>query len=188
MAAGGVINAKKAGTCTITAKTNNGKTAICKVTVNPSAETYIANFNKLRAYINRNGTSDMYGGKYIERSAADKSVVTYITAEDDGSLTLEHSEFKSSQYYTDTVVTWNLNKSDKAQVETAYYDIETYDPIEAIGTVNVKTYNGSNASFGSNNALGMRLLNSALNRLDTISREVAGVSVQNLGFTKFPQN
>ena len=188
MAAGGVINAKKAGTCTITAKTNNGKTAICKVTVNPSAETYIANFNKLRAYINRNGTSDMYGGKYIERSAADKSVVTYITAEDDGSLTLEHSEFKSSQYYTDTVVTWNLNKSDKAQVETAYYDIETYDSIEAIGTVNVKTYNGSNASFGSNNALGMRLLNSALNRLDTISREVAGVSVQNLGFTKFPQN
>ena len=33
MASGGVINAKAAGTCTITAKTNNGKTATCKVTV-----------------------------------------------------------------------------------------------------------------------------------------------------------
>ena len=33
MAAGGVINAKAAGTCTITVKSNNGKTATCKVTV-----------------------------------------------------------------------------------------------------------------------------------------------------------
>ena len=33
MGAGGVINAKKKGTCTITAKTNNGKTATCKLTV-----------------------------------------------------------------------------------------------------------------------------------------------------------
>lgn len=33
MAAGGVINAKKAGTCTITAKTNNGKKATCSLTV-----------------------------------------------------------------------------------------------------------------------------------------------------------
>ena len=33
MAAGGVINAKKAGTCTITAKTSNGKKATCKLTV-----------------------------------------------------------------------------------------------------------------------------------------------------------
>ncbi len=33
MGAGGVVNAKKAGTATVTAKTNNGKTATCKVTV-----------------------------------------------------------------------------------------------------------------------------------------------------------
>ena len=33
MKSGGVVNAKKAGTCTVTAKTVNGKTATCKVTV-----------------------------------------------------------------------------------------------------------------------------------------------------------
>ena len=49
MAAGGVINAKKAGSCTITAKTANGKKATCKLTVKPKSNTVFVTGIKLNA-------------------------------------------------------------------------------------------------------------------------------------------
>ena len=47
MQSGGVVNAKKAGTCTVTAKTVNGKTATCKVTVKPAPSGVSLNYSSV---------------------------------------------------------------------------------------------------------------------------------------------
>ena len=186
MAAGGVVNAKKAGTCTVTAKTANGKTAVCKVRVIESAQTYINNFNKLKSYINKNGYDDGYE-KYIERTSTDGTTSTSISVLSGGGLSLYQTVYTKTGYSA-VEVTWNLNKSDTVNVDVSGLTMigdADYEEDYADAIFNVKTYSGSNAPFKTSAAYATAKLNDALNSLDAISREVVGVSVQNLGFATY---
>lgn len=71
----GKVTAKKPGTVTITAKTVNGKTAKCKVTVKK-----IDYVNRLRTYIDKHSDGKLNGSKYIKlnKIVEGYSTTTYI--------------------------------------------------------------------------------------------------------------
>ena len=195
VASGGVITAKKAGSCTITAKTTNGIKATCKITVKAksgsAADSYITNFNKVRTYISNKGSVDGEGHKYISKVFNSSSVMT-LTNLSDGYIQCTHIQ-KADVYSYQTTLKWNLAKSDNGQVTVKVYKNSSSSPaLSASATFNVKTYSGSNASFSigqsslsnaSNIAHGC--LNDALGWLDEFTRYNVGVKVQDIGFIKY---
>jgi hypothetical protein len=67
----GVVKAKKKGTATITAKVS-GKKYTCKVTVLKSEKEIVSdNIKTLKKYINKNGTKNSDGNKYIMMTDSD---------------------------------------------------------------------------------------------------------------------
>ena len=179
----GVVTAKKPGTCTITAKTPNGKKATCKVTVK-AADKYVTNFNKLRTYINNHGKYDSDGYKYVD-ILGDSDTYLVLTNLPGGAIQYvcyEHID----EYRVLTTVTWNLNKSNICQFHTSVLNTFTSNIIYNVyANINVRSYNGSNATFSNNTDLARANLNIALDWLDIYTKHLIGVSVQNLGFINY---
>ena len=189
---GGKITAKKAGTCTITAKTSNGKKATCKVTVKakPAAsntsttDVYKTNFNKLRSYISSHGSYDSDGNKCVSVKGNDNVLMT-LTNLSSGSIEYAETEVYSSYIYI-TIVTWNLNKSNSASVIVGEFSRSSGALLKkTTATINVKTYNGSNASFSSYQSLSQQCLNDALDWLDGLTQLFIGVKAKYVGFVNY---
>ena len=189
---GGKITAKKAGTCTITAKTSNGKKATCKITVKakPAAsntsttDVYKTNFNKLRSYISSHGSYDSDGNKCVSVKGNDNVLMT-LTNLSSGSIEYAETEVYSSYIYI-TIVTWNLNKSNSASVIVGEFSRSSGALLKkTTATINVKTYNGSNASFSSYQSLSQQCLNDALDWLDGLTQLFIGVKAKYVGFVNY---
>ena len=185
MGNGGVVNAKKPGTITVTAKTNNGLTATCKITVRSKTQKYKDNFNKLYNYVNSNGTQSGQGKSLSGVIGRGDFMITAISYS--GALCVNFTVKEGSLYY-DASVTWNINTGTNGQVWVAEGDGQVADNWETTANINVTTYNGSNATFtdeyGHSYQPG-KYLNYALSALDEFSQGAIKVGVKDIGFASF---
>ena len=181
---GGVVNAKVPGTCTITAKTSNGKTATCKITVRSIDQRNLDNFGKLKTYIGTYGAPNEESNYVISTTKYGSGVQMYLMNTSDGGVQFLHIDNRSSMIYN-TTLKWNLavNKSATVTVReyTPYYSVQR----STSTSFNVGLYNGGNAGFATESGLGHECLNDALTELNFWVKDILGVSVQAIGFTNF---
>ncbi len=151
---GGVIIALKEGTTTITATTNNGKTATAKITVvKKIVEPYSVSIDKKNMTISVGGKATMYASitpsnaqnKTITWTSSDKSVATVsngqVTGVKSGTATITATTFNGKSATATVTVT------DKAVDVQSITLNQTSVSLSAGATVSLKvTYNPSNAT------------------------------------------
>ena len=185
MQSGGVIIAKIPGTCTITAKTSNGFSASCKVTVRSIEQRNIDNFKKLKNYVETKGATDEGGNKVISKIYGDDGIQMYMYTTSSGGLQLMHIDTRDT-VIDYTVLSWNLpvNKSASAVVKqyTSNYGSLKFS---SNATFNIGLYDGDNASFSSHSVDSHACLNDAIYWLNNWMKSLMGFGTRELGFSSF---
>ena len=203
---GGIIKAKKAGTCTITAKTANGFKASCKITVKAKSsgstsdyDWYLENNNKLINFIKSLATKQSngdYGLKQTIKSGSSGEVII-VTAKASGGIRVEDYDYFTDDgigygyYYTK--IEWDLAKNgyNATGYMKKYYTSRNMTDKVASGSFNILTYNGEQGSFP-NVDYGRLLrgcINDTLESLDTFCycSELDYMRVYSLGFQGIPR-
>lgn len=204
MGNGGVVNAKKAGTCTITAKTTNGKTATCKITVKAKSSGgsssssgysyHLANNKLLVNYIrslSTSGTNKDVRVRHTVKGGIDPTIL-FVTAKTDGGIMVELYDYfyddGKGDGYEYTKIQWNMatNRYSATGYAKKYYTTLNQTEISASGAFSIDTYDGKQGSFP-NVDYGKYLrgnINEALDALDSFCSNICS-GISGLGFNKY---
>lgn len=150
----GTVTAKKIGTATITAKTSNGKSVTCIVTVPDAADIAVESVSldkstasieiggsvKLNATINPNNAKD----KNIEWTSSDDSVATVkagtVTAVKAGSATITaktaNGKSATCKITVTTPVKASFSVTKEINIKTSEFD-DAYEDDEYVGTIKI---------------------------------------------------
>ena len=198
----GKVTAKKPGTVTITAKTVNGKTAKCKVTVKK-----INYVNRLKTYIDKHPNGKLNGSKYIKmnKKLGTYNTTTYIINEKSSKklkVKFTVSGTNPSNYTKATITSeyYLGNSTVKPTVKADYTAPFTYG-FNSSSSVNansvtlysslkwsVKSYYGNiRMDSADKNVADSDATNTFINSLvmvSSLSNSRADITIKDLGFTK----
>ncbi|MBQ8134948.1 MAG: Ig domain-containing protein, partial [Clostridia bacterium] len=199
----GKVTAKKPGTVTITAKTVNGKTAKCKVTVKK-----IDYVNRLKTYIDKHSNGKLNGNKYIKmtQKLGTYNTTTYIINDKSSKkpkVRFTVSGTNPSNYTKATITTeYYLGNSTVKPNTTADYtypfkygfksssSINTNNITTKVSlTWNIKsTYGLTTMNANNKNVIindSTDTFNVSLTMLSLLTESRAKITMKQLGFTKY---
>ncbi len=199
----GVVTGKKAGTAIITAKANNGRKATCKITVK-SSDPYLANFDKLREYINYNYDYIDEEGKNIGMDLIDPDgdeLAVTICLLPDNSLSF-YCNCKSSDSNNPYIISVQFNEADfsKSYTVDAYVGRYYNDELDFVSNYvfNAKSYHypmeetvmqitNYTGRFTDEEIVELtdNYVNYALDGFDFVLKDRIGLSIQDIGFVNF---
>ncbi len=199
----GVVTGKKAGTAIITTKANNGRKATCKITVK-SSDPYLANFDKLREYINYNYDYIDEEGKNIGMDLIDPdgdALAVTICLLPDNSLSF-YSLCVSSDSNNPYIISVQFNDADfsKSYTVDAYVGRYYNDELDFVSNYvfNAKSYHypmeetvmkitNYTGRFTDEEIVELtdNYVNYALDGFDFVLKDRIGLSIQDIGFVNF---
>lgn len=158
----GVVTGLKAGTCTVTVKTHNGKTATCKVTVTAANTLTKATFKLV------NNTGKSIVDLYMDDSSASSYGSDFLSSNNYNSFSNGKYINTSFEFYSDTSFDFYLRFADGSEVEAT--GLRFVGATSSGGTINLGT--NSVSLVVSNKTISTATFQSKSSGLDTASKKV----------------